>query len=371
VSDRFTGRRRRPSAIPYARIASLVFALVAVGLLVTLPEPKYAAPSQPPLHAAPTWTSRESASTKGLLADGTTYTPKLFLEPGISLGVAPTPDGGSVRLILVRADQATELRRIATSAQPQFDGFAASGDTVVWAESLSSGNAGARTTLMRANWRAGGKPASVTTATAEPVFSGGEYDLVIHNNRVYWVAGAGSTPERTEIRSVPLNGGTVGTIHLTGGYALSAWPWAVTVNGARGQPAALFNYETNTKVELPTTDRESATCGPTWCRIGVFDNDALVQLDLVRPDGTGRRRIAGGEATPTIVDVMLLDRWVPLATDSGSSNTGLAVYDVTTGQATLVAIDASDVRAAGGLLWWSTGVAPDLTWHVLDVRTLG
>lgn len=370
MSDRFTGRRRRPAAIPYARIATLVVALVAVGLLVALPEPRRAAPSQPPLHTVPTWTSRETARTPGQLADGTVYTPRLFLEPETSLGVALTADGASMRLILVHSDQATELRRLPTSGQPQFEGFAAAGDTAVWAESVSSGNGGTKTTLMRVNWRTGDKPASLTTATAEPVFNGGAYDLVIHNNRVYWVAGAGSTPERTEIRSVALTGGSVGTTHLTGAYGLSAWPWAVTLNGSRGQPAAVFNLDTNAKVELPLTAQEAATCGPTWCRISVFENDALVELDLVRPDGSGRRRIAGGEATPTIVDVMLLDRWVPLATDSGSSNIGLAVYDVTTGQATLVAVDASDVRAAGGLLWWSTGVAPDLTWHVLDVRTL-
>ena len=39
------------------------------------------------------------------------------------------------------------------------------------------------------------------------------------------------------------------------------------------------------------------TCGPVWCRMVVVANTALVRLDLQRPDGTQRHRVAGAEAT--------------------------------------------------------------------------
>ena len=78
----------------------------------------------------------------------------------------------------------------------------------------------------------------------------------------------------------------------------------------------LLNYETMAKVTLKTGQHETVACGPVWCRIGVLGDDELVRLDLVRADGSSRRRVAGNEATPATVDVSLLDRYVPLANAS-------------------------------------------------------
>jgi hypothetical protein len=264
--------------------------------------------------------------------------------------------------------QVTELRRTAASEAPQFDGFAASGDTVVWAESSAKAGADVRTTLYRSNWRTGGKAVAITSSTGDPSFFGGAYDLVVRDGKVYWAAaGAGAT---TEIRSVALAGGTVATTKLTGTFALTAAPWAVTASAAPGKPVELVNLTTNQKLTVPVAPTETATCGPTWCRIAVLgDGGALVRLDVEHPDGSQRRRVAGPEATPTVDQVALLDRFVPLKTDVTGAADGLSLYDLDNGKTSLVAIGVGNVRAAGSVLWWSTGSGDSVTWSALDLGT--
>jgi hypothetical protein len=106
--------------------------------------------------------------------------------------------------------------------------------------------------------------------------------------------------------------------------------------------------------------------------MSVLNGDSVVRMDLQRVDGSDRRRIAGSEATPTIADVAVLDRFVPLATDRGDGQpgVGLSLYDIETGRTDLVAVDAANIQARNGMLWWSTGVGPELRWHAVDLRTL-
>jgi hypothetical protein len=65
----------------------------------------------------------------------------------------------------------------------------------------------------------------------------------------------------------------------------------------------------------------------------------------------------------------LLDRFVPLATDR-ADGVGLNLYDLTTGTTQLVAPRATNVAGRGTILWWSTGLGADLTWHALDLARL-
>jgi hypothetical protein len=102
-------------------------------------------------------------------------------------------------------------------------------------------------------------------------------------------------------------------------------------------------------------------------------NNELVRIDLQRSDGSQRRRIAGNEATPTITDVAMLDRFVPLKTDRGAggsvSDVGLSLYDLTLDRTDLVDSGVANVQGYGGMLWWSTGTGGDMVWHALDLRT--
>jgi len=365
------GARRRTSPPPVGAfvIAGVVVLAVIVAAVVFF-WPRHRggsdeAASPPP---AITWTGPAPKSFPGRLPDGTSYQPRLFLTASDSVGVALTPDRSAWRVLARVGGQVTELRRIAASEAPQFDAFGASGDTVVWAESAAKAGADVRTTLYRSNWRTGAKAVSITASTGDASFFGGAYDLVVRDGKVYWAAaGAGAT---TEIRSVALTGGTVATTKLTGTFALTAAPWAVTPGAAPGKPVQLVNLTTNQKVTVSVVATETASCGPTWCRIAVLgDGGALTRLDVVHPDGSQRRRVAGPEATPTVDQVALLDRFVPLKTDVAGAADGLSLYDLDNGKTSLVAIGVGNVQAAGAILWWSTGSGDSVTWSALDLGT--
>jgi hypothetical protein len=107
--------------------------------------------------------------------------------------------------------------------------------------------------------------------------------------------------------------------------------------------------------------------------MAVVGNNELIRIDLQKPDGSQRHRIAGNEATPTITDVAMLDRYVPLKTDpdptANDVDGGLSLYDMTTGKTELIANQVSNVQAHAGVLWWSSGLGDDLVWHAIDLRT--
>jgi len=84
-------------------------------------------------------------------------------------------------------------------------------------------------------------------------------------------------------------------------------------------------------------------------------------IDVMRPDGTGRRRIAGGRASASTADVALRDRFEVL-----SEGDRLLLYDLAKRRMLLVAGQARDVFARGGVLAWSAGPS----WRALDLRTL-
>jgi hypothetical protein len=289
------------------------------------------------------------------------------------VGIAATADGQFVRVLIREADgRSTELHRIDADDHPEFDGFTVSGDTVVWAETLSRSDEPVGTTIWRTNWRTQGRPTAVTDDTGSATFYGGQYDIVVRSDRAYWVALVPGARAVTEIRSVRLTGGPVTVTELDGEFALSTWPWAVSAGRGPGTPVQLVNLSDADRVRVPTQVGEVAACGPTWCRMSVLNGDRMVRMDLQRVDGSDRRRIAGSEATATIADVAVLDRFVPLATDRGDGQpgVGLSLYDIETGRTELVAVDAANIQSRNGMLWWSTGTGAELRWHAVDLRTL-
>jgi hypothetical protein len=369
VSDHL-GRRRRQARLPLGRLFLLIAALLPVAYALTLAEPSR--PESDPGHIAPrptpaTWAGPAPVKTPARLPDGSSYAPRVFISGTESVGTAETADHTFLRVLAVTAGRVAELRRVPAADLPQFDGFAVSGDTVVWAESVSRASATVRTTLWRASWKAGSRGTQIPAATGEAVFSGSPFDLVVQAGRVSWVATAGTA---TEVRSVALTGGTVTTKRLEGDFRLTAPPWAVSGGTGRGVPVQLIDLTTNRKVTVPTNAAEIAECGPTLCRMGVINNNTLARIDLQRPDGTERRRIAGSEATPVTTEVALLGRFVALKTDIGPGG-GLSLYDIRSGRTDLVAVDVANVQGRDALLWWSTGAGDDLVWNALDLRVLG
>jgi hypothetical protein len=348
----------------------LVVAVALVVWLLTLREPQRTPEtSSSPLTVAPAWTGPKPVDVPGTLADGAVYTPRLFLSADTSAGVAASADG-SVQVMLVGPSGRTELRSLPAADHAQINGFAVGGDSLVWMESTARPGSGLTTTLWRTSWTSAAKPTQVTTNTGEAVFYGVESDVVVADGRVSWTAiGPGPTAE-TEIRSVALTGGQVSIRSLAGEFGLSTPGWAVSVLAGHGSPVTLVNLGTDAKLSVTTAPSEVAVCNPTWCRLAITNDTALVGIDMMHPDGTSRRRIAGPEATPTIGDATLLDRYVPLATDRGEGGVGLSLYDLTTGRTDLVTTQAANVQGRGGVLWWSTGAGTDLTWHAIDLHTL-
>jgi hypothetical protein len=152
-----------------------------------------------------------------------------------------------------------------------------------------------------------------------------------------------------------------------GEWSQTAWPWLTDEIGR------LLDTSTGRLVEVAIAGRETATCAPAWCRVMVLGQTGLDRIDLMHPDGSARRRIAGGGAQAAVTDPVVLDRFVALAEPGPYADlTGTApllVYDAATGRTVDVAPAAHGPATRNGVLWWSTGDETTI-WHTLDLRTV-
>lgn len=303
----------------------------------------------------------------GNLPDGGLFTPVLFADVDTLVSTATAADGRTARLLLRDGDAFRELRRVPTASAPEFDDFTAAGDDVVWAESADE----APTRIWTVNLRDGRPPREVTADTGNAVFFGTQNDLVLADGRVHWAAAA--TTGVTEIRSVALGGGPVQVRREKGEWALSNWPWLTDAAGGPASAVRLRNLSDGTEISVAVPGGQAAECSPTWCRVMVSDSRGLVRIDLMRPDGSERRRIAGAEVFAALGDVALLDRFEALSTTLPESElTGVAalsLYDVTSGRTVELCPAAGGAFARAGILWWSTGDATATMWHSLDLRS--
>jgi hypothetical protein len=369
------GRHRLPALI------SLAVALVAAGAFLAGSPPRRATsasaanpPSLPTL--AQTWPKARPSDTPGPLSDGTAYTPLLYLDPQISIGSAPTPDKTSVRVLLrTGAGQPRELHRAPADRNPQFAGFVSSGDDVIWAESTADATGHAETRLWKVDWRTATPAVSLTADTGDAIFFNSQYDLVVADGRVYWAAAARSAQVVTEVRSVALAGGKVAVRTVPGAFSLAAWPWLVSAGSGQAGPVDLLDLVGGRRIHVPAAQTELLTCTPGWCRVLVLSGTGgPARVDLMRSDGTARRRVAGAQASASTADVALLDRFEVLsqsgATGSPASSQQLMLYDAASGRTVIVSQGVGVVFARGGVLSWSTGDNEALVWHALDLRTL-
>jgi len=347
-------------------VAALVVALAAGGTLIARGPGGGGGPQRPPgrLSAAAAWPRAPIVTVDPAMPDGPLFTPALFLDTTTAIGTAPTPSGAQVRLVLRSGDAAPrELRRVPLDDNPQFEAFAVAGDDIVWAESGD----GHPVRIWQAR-RTGGAARLLTSDTGEAVFNGTQYDLVVADGRVHWAAAGRAGGKTTEIRSVALAGGPVAVRTEPGQWSQTAWPWLADDTENR-----LRNTATGRDAEIATAGPNQVTCSPVWCRVMVLSGDGLARIDLMHPDGSARRRIAGGGAQAAVNDVAVLDRFEILAEPGPDTDlTGTAallVYDIATGNTVVVAAAADGAFSRGGMLWWSTGDDDTIAWHALDLRT--
>ena len=217
-----------------------------------------------------------------------------------------------------------------------------------------------------------GRARRLVADAGDVLLGGGQYDLVIEAGRVYW-ATAAEGDQATGIRNVALAGGPVEIREEPGQWALDAWPWLTDEVAGGAGTVRLRNVATGGERRVRVTGGEVGDCTPDWCRVMVLTAGGdLRRVDLMHPDGTARRQIAGPGARSAVDDVAVQGRFeVFEEPDAYSDLTGtaaLVVYDLATGRSVLVAPQAGDVSTHDGMLWWSTG-QNDLIWHTLDLRT--
>lgn len=354
--------RRWPS------LAALAVALAAGAALITGGGDTEAPTVPTRTDSLTAWPDAKRADVPAGLSDGPLFTPSMFLDTTTAVGTAPTPSGAQTRLLLRSPTGLRELRRVTLADNPQFEAFTATADQIFWAESTAAETSVRLWTAKRT----GGPARLLTRDTGHAVFYGTQHDLVVADGRLHWTAAAGSAA--TEIRSIPVTGGQVTVRTEPGQWSQSAWPWLVDDGSTSGEPR-LRNPITKRDLPVATSGLEQLTCGPAWCRAMVMGDQTLAAIELVRPDGSDRRRIAGGAAQAAVTDVAILDRFEILAEprpDSDVTGTAaLIVYDITTGRTVDIAPDADGAFSRGGLLWWSTSTPDEeITWHTIDLRTI-
>jgi hypothetical protein len=362
-----------PGRTGSGRIRTLVGlgAALTAGLALLLVSPAdHTPPPAGRTTAATAWPHGQRADIPGNLPDGPVFDPKIFLDARTSIGTAATPDGESLRLVFRGGDGTLrELRRMPIEDNAQFYGFTVAGDELAWAESTEK----TRARMWAVNLRDGAPARRLTSDTGSALFYDSQYDTVIADGRLYWTA-AGPDPEKaTEIRSVALAGGPVQVNTEPGTWALSAWPWLVNGFADQTGTTRLRNMATHRDIAVNSSGVELTTCSPTWCRVMVMSGGGLARIDLMHPDGTARRRIAGSAGTAAITDVAPLDRFEVLAEAGPNSDlTGteqLLVYEIASRRTVDIDAEASAVFCRNGVLWWSTGNRDDTVWHTIDLRT--
>jgi len=375
-------QRPHPRRRTVVGAVALVAALGAGAWLLgqPTPDPRSAGSgAAPPTAAAPAVTevypgAKLSAGLPGALPDGTVFVPELYLSTEVAAGIAMTADGAHTRMLLRGPDGATtELRRLSTAADGRFEGFAAHGDVLVWAEVTATGGDVPHTEIWRANWRTGGQARRLTADTGRAIFRKTQFDLVVADSAVHWIAAESSKAARAQVRSVPLAGGRVTRRAVPGGLGLSTWPWLSSALSGVSLPAELYDLRTGRRVKAVTSPSEEARCTPAWCRVAVSGAQGVVRVDIMRPDGRDRARVAGPGAVAVLNDVALLDRFEPFgaAVNPEDGSSLLQLYDIRSGRTVVVAEGVAAVDAAGGMLWWSRGaVGSPYTWYALDLRSL-
>ncbi|MFD5250474.1 hypothetical protein ACFWIW_38410 [Amycolatopsis sp. NPDC058340] len=328
----------------------LALATVAAVVVVVLPAPVPAAKAPVSASVTDVWPGARIAANT---VTGSPYTPLAYLDSETSAGITRASD--SIRLKLGER----VLREVPSSGSPRFV-LATSPDSLVWLELSDITGTGAL-------WRSGPRgenPVLVTADTGRVVLLDSEYDLVVREGHASWAAVRG---DATEVRTVALSGGPVTRTPLPGDFALTAWPFATSAAVEQAGPSELVDLRDGRVTRVGGQNVELVDCTPSWCRVQVLRQSGTARFDLMKPDGSERRRVGGKGIRPAFGDVVVLDRYAVVVDDDRGV---LALYDTATGRMADLAAEFGTVLARGPYVWWSVGGNEALTWRVLDLRTL-
>jgi len=366
------GRRLLGRRLPDRRVLGLGAALAASGILLVMPAPAQKPATPEPVPAAVAWPKARTSTIPATLPDGSTYSPKLFLDARSSIGTAPSPDGKWLRLVRRAPDASIQqLRRLPSSQHPFFGNIATAGQILAWAENTGTGHPRLWTIDLGDR-----RPArQVTADTGNASLNDSQFSLTITDGRLNWVSADPKRVDVTQVRSVALTGGPVAVRPENGTWEWSSWPWLVNGVTRPGGSTQLRNLQTKQEIAIHrTAGLQTTRCSPTWCRVIALTADGGSHIDVMHPDGTGRKRIAGTGAQPAISDVVPLERFEVVAQAGPNSdltrNAQLIVVEIATRQKIELSRDAANVFYAGGVLWWSNGTQDAVNWHTIDLRTV-
>jgi hypothetical protein len=362
------GKHRHPATVRITSALALCVALTAAGFML-LSKPAAQSAPQPAASGELTlekaFPGKGPVTVKAKVADGARYTPLFFLDANRSVGTATAPDGAS-RLVLVTPAGERELRRLPKAQTPEYAGFAVQDQRLAWLELTNKADGTAESKLWAID-NDTAAPHMITADTGDVALFDRRDDVVIHDGKVSWAAAARTETPVTEIRTVPLKGGKVTVQNVEGAYSIAAWPWLTTVNLGQDGPIELRNLDTQERTVVGVQANELMACSPVWCRSVIIGSTAAsTVIDLLKPDGSLRLRVASGSVAASSVDVALLDRYEVYTYGSGK----LAIYDLNDRRMIIVAKTTSQVASRGAMLWWSTGDNETTIWHALDLRTL-
>ncbi len=100
---------------------------------------------------------------------------------------------------------------------------------------------------------------------------------------------------------------------------------------------------------------------------------AATLYEMMKPNGSSRRRIGAHAFSAVVNDVALLDRFEPVVEAVGAgtgSYRRLDLYDISSSKLVAVAFLDGVVVARQDVIWWSTGDQETAAWHSLDLTTL-
>ncbi len=356
-------------------IVTLATAALAAVALVTLPlAPRAASPTSRPTDAAVVPASAIFAVAT-TLKDGSSYALRYVLGSGHSVGVSLSLDGTSFRLMELNDGQYRQLRALPAASGAQFDGFTFAEGQLYWVETEIEPDGYTRSRLWRADITAPaasvGQPQQVVPDMGYVVIHDSAFDLIVADGVISWLTVDGTTRPTSVLRSTPLIGGPITDQRYVGAWRQTNRPWLVS---ATTGALKLLNTATGETVAVAGTGAEGVSCTAQWCRFTISSSDGPVRLDLVRPDGSQRRRVAGPGTRFEALDPAMLGRYEILSQSGGDLAEGeqrLLVYDIE--QATTREIEiaaASLVTNRGRYAWWLSGDIRSPIWHVLDLNAL-
>ena len=349
---------------------------LAATALVALPLAPRAATGQPPEVTSTSVPADMILTLPTQLSDGSSYALRYVIDSKRSIGASLSADGASFRLVELIDGEVHQLRSLQASGGPQFDGFAHAHGNVYWVETVINPDYSVKSSLWSASIAGDGpgvgEPQQMVADMGYIVIYDSVYDLIVADGVISWVTASGGMPLRSILRTMPVAGGPITDRSYVGAWRQTTRPWLLS---ATTGSLKLLNADNGVTVDVAGTGAEGVACTGQWCRFTISSTDGPVRLDLVRPGGSQRTRIAGPGTRFEALDPAMLGRYEILSQSDPSlpeDQQRLLIYDIERATTREIEIGMTSlVTNRGEFAWWLSGDIRSPSWHVLDLKALG